>query len=189
MSKKKNRLKKQDKIKEYKVSVEISDIVKSLQLSSDNMEELGKRTDTFLKSSGDFMSEIFLDQDLTLSQKMLMSYVKGSADNPKAVKEQLDMHEQFLDIDNAEKFAHNFFDYENFIKFMRNILGIVTMTLEISISDVEAEIARTTGEEEKIAKTILLEKFRSDQIKHNNALKKWESDIEKWKVTVLKKGN
>lgn len=109
--------------------------------------------------------------------KMLIAASLGSkqAENP-------DDDEQFLDIDKVHKFSYSFFDSENGIKFMRNILWIITMTLEISISDVETEMTKTTDEVEKKEKMELLESLRSGQMVHYDAMKNWESDIEKWRL-------
>lgn len=172
---------KQNKKEEHKLQFNVSDIVKSLQLSEKDMEELNHYLEQDIhKSTSVYLSKIFEDQKLTVSQKLFLSYVRGSTDN---LGDYINVQksENFIDLDAAEEFANSMCNSDITEKIMRHTLGFMSKIMELNIEDIELVLKDTVDEGERKRVIDMIEHIRKKKALFDKSTKEWESDIEAWK--------
>ena len=172
---------KQNKKEEHKLQFNVSDVVKSLQLSEKDMEELNNYLEQYIhKSTSVYLSKIFEDQKLTVSQKLFLSYVRGSADN---LGNYIDIQksENFIDIDAAEEFANSMYNSDITQKIIRHTLGFMSKIMELNIEDIELVLKDTIDEDERKRVIDMIEHIRKNKVPFDESIKEWESEIEVWK--------
>lgn len=168
---------KQNKKEEHKLRFNVSDIVKSLQLSANDMDELNNYLEQNIhKPASIYLSKIFEDQKLTVSQKLFLSYVRGSADNIGVQKS-----ENFIDIGAVEEFANSMYNSDITEKIMRQALGFMSKIMELNIEDIESVLKDTVDEGERKRAIDMIEHIRKNKALFDESTKEWESEIEAWK--------
>lgn len=177
MSKKRKQIKKE----EHKLRFDVSDIVESLQLSENDIEELGSYLEQNIrKSPSVYLSKVFEDQKLTMSQKLFLSYMKGGTDNLGSYVN-TQKYEKFIDLDAAEEFANSMYNNDITEKVMRYTLGLVSKMMELGIEDIELVLKDIVDEDERKRAIDMIERLRNDKVLFDESTKEWESEIEVWK--------
>ena len=174
MSKKRKQITKE----EHKLQFDVSDVVESLQLSENDIEELSDYLkQNIRKSPNVYLSKVFEDQKLTMSQKLFLSYMKGGTDNLGSYVN-TQKYEKFIDLDAAEEFANSMFNNDIAEKVMRCTLGLISKMMELNIEDIEFMLKATVDEEERKSIVDMIERVRNDKVIFDESVKEWESEIE-----------
>lgn len=172
---------KHNKKEERKLQFDISDVVKSLQLSEKNMEELSNYLEQNIhKSPSIYLSNIFEDQKLTVSQKLFLSYLRGGTDN---LSNHIGSQKSgsFIDIDAAEEFANSMCNSDITEKIMRHTLSFMSKIMELNMEDIELVLKNTVDEGERKRAIDAIEHIRKNKVSFDESIKDWESEIEVWK--------
>jgi hypothetical protein len=184
MSKKKNKNNKNRKDKEngYKIKIEISDVVKSLQLSEKEIDNINTYMEQDInKSIQDSFSAILADQNMTIAQKLFLSYLRGSLHNPSSYVKKLD---KFLDIDSAQEFADDFNSSENRERLIRATLNFASQIMGIGTDDIKYTLEKETNEDERNRLKNVLDNVIEDKNDFDVSIKEWETFIEEWKKKI-----
>lgn len=175
---------KQERVEELEAQLDVSHVIKSLQLSEKDMEELNSYLEQNIhRSTDDSLSKIFADQKLTISQKMFLSYIRGGVDSINKYVS-IQKYGKFFDLDAAEEFANNMYSSDTTKKIMRHTLDYFSKIMELNIEDVKLALEEIIDKGERKRMAILLENIVKNKELLDESIKEWEIDVEARKEKI-----